>query len=166
MQTISTAHTAGETMALLRITRGIANHFHIRLTEWAMLWPCFLMGAVLIFQDDMFSLSPSFSTLAQWYSEDAWAMIVLACAAIRMVALIVNGTFDGFKYSPHMRATASLVSLFFWSQFCLGFLVAWVTGVGALSAVAAYSTFILLEVINFARSTRDIAENIKKSRAE
>ncbi|WP_386681801.1 hypothetical protein [Loktanella sp. R86503] len=121
-----------------------------------MFWASAGMGAVLSLQDDLFSVSPSFAQLSQWADQPVWACIVTVCAIIRVLALIVNGTFAGFRYSPHIRAGASLVSMLFWSQFCLGFLIAAVSGEGAWTAVPAYSTFVLAELANLFRSGSDI----------
>ncbi len=149
-------------MVFLRITRGIAAHFPIRLTEWLMAWPALAMGAVLILQPDMFGTSPSFATIAKWGSEALWACVVLACALLRLVALTVNGTFARFPYSPHLRALASITGLAFWSQYGLGFLAAAIFGDGAWSAPVAYSTLALAELANLYRSGSDIGRASKR----
>lgn len=149
-------------MITLRLARGVASHFQIRLTEWLLLWPSAGMGVVLLWQKDLFEVSPSFSQLANWGDQYVWACVVLACAVVRVAALIVNGTFDSFRYSPHIRAGASLIAMFFWSQFCLGFLIAAMTGEGAWTAVPAYSTFILAELANLFRSGSDIGRLTRK----
>lgn len=143
-------------MIVLRITRGIAAHFPIRQGEWFMAWPALAMGAALIAQPDMFDTSPSFGTLAKWGSEALWACIVLSYALQRLASLTVNGTFEGFRYSPHLRALASFTGLAFWSQFCLGFLSSAIFGNGAWSAPIAYSTLAIFELANLYRSGSDI----------
>ena len=149
-------------MIVLRITRGIAAHFPVRLTEWAMLWPSLLMGLALVMQPTMFETSPSFVTLARWGDEIPWAVVVLSCSALRMTALTVNGTFESFRYSPHLRCVASIAGLAFWSQFCLGFLISAIFGDGAWSAPVAYSTLALLELANLYRSGSDIGRASKR----
>ncbi|WP_136652431.1 hypothetical protein [Paracoccus aeridis] len=143
-------------IVIRRITDGIYAHLPIRVTEWGMAWPAFTMGLALNYQSDMFQTSPSFERLAAIASEGTWAILVLACCLLRIVALTVNGTFTGFGYSPHMRLAASLVGLFFWSRYCLGFLDAAIASGGSWSAPAIYSTAVLFEMINAYRSWLDV----------
>lgn len=128
-----------------------------------MLFPAIGMGVALsVLQPDMFDTTPSFSTISRWGDESFWAFCVLVCATLRLVALVVNGTFDEFRYSPHMRLGASLVGILFWSQFTLGFISSWAAGLGSLSAVFAYSTFCLAELLNMTRSWSDIGRGSRK----
>lgn len=139
------------------LVHGVKQHFTIRLSEWVMLYPAIGMWAgMTFFQPHMFATSKSFSKLAGHGTEDSWAFFVLVCAVARFAALVVNGTFDNFKYSPHVRALASIMGLLFWSQFSVGFLQAYFTVGGSVSAVFAYSTFVVLELANLYRSTKDI----------
>ncbi|MDO6587320.1 hypothetical protein Q4543_17550 [Salipiger sp. 1_MG-2023] len=140
---------------VVRLKDGVRNHFPMRVTEWIMVWPCLWMGAALNWQPTMFDTSASYSSLASWLDERQWALIVLCCAIVRLVALIVNGTFQAFPYSPHLRILASAVSAMFWFQFSLGFTLSAFAG-GGLSAVAAYSTFVLLEGVNVVRASEDL----------
>ena len=150
-------------LVVRRIADGVKGHWDIRASEWLMLFPAITMGfALVVVQPDMFSTTPSFNTIARWSSESVWACWVLFCATVRLVALTVNGTFENFRFSPHMRAAASLVGIVFWSQFTLGFLNSWLDGIGSFSAVGTYSTFCLAEMLNFQRSWRDIAQGARK----
>lgn len=146
-------------MIIFRIYRGVADHFPVRVTEWVMLWPAIGMWAVFQVMPDMFTLSPSYSTLARWATEQTWSMVFSGCGLIRMAALTINGTFKGFAFSPHIRAVASVVGAAIWSQVSLGFLLAAVTGEGALSGVIGWSTMVLLEIMNTYRSWSDVGKN-------
>lgn len=146
-----------------RIANGVRSHWDIRASEWLMLFPALGMGVALsVLQPDMFDSSPSFATIAKWNGEDFWGFWVLVCATIRLIALVVNGTFDEFRYSPHMRLVASLVGVLFWSQFTLGFVNTYLGGAGSLSAVFAYTTFCLAELLNMTRSWTDISRGPRK----
>lgn len=138
-----------------RITDGISAHFPIRFTEWIMVWPTVFMGIALWLQADMFETAPSYHKVAQWADESTWATMVLICAVVRLLALVVNGTFHSFRYSPHFRLVASLVGMAFWSQFTVGFLNAAVFYGGSWSEVVAYSTMLVMEFANFYRSLVD-----------
>lgn len=148
-------------MIVLRVVTGIRSHWHIRATEWLMIYPAVGMGAALIYQPDMFNTSPSFEYVADWMSQPQWALLALICALVRLVALTINGTFAGFGYSPHMRAVASFAGVFFWSQFCLGLLTAAWYGGGAWSGPVMYSMACLAELLNVYRSWMDIARGRK-----
>lgn len=135
---------------------GIRSHFQIRLTEWVMLYPAVFMAMALLLQPNMFETSKSYNVIAGWAQEGVWAIVVLLCAVIRLSALVVNGTFENFRFSPHLRLSAAVVSIIFWSQFTLGFLSAALFHGGAWSAPIIYSTVCLLELVNIYRTSADI----------
>jgi hypothetical protein len=143
-------------MVFIRLRDGIAQHFTVRLSEWLMLFPTVGMWAALKVQTEMFTVSPSFVHLASWASESTWAAIIFVCGIARMAALIVNGTFDEFRFSPHVRCAAAVTCALFWSQFSLGFFYAYWSHGGALSAFVAYTAFTIFELANVYRSSRDV----------
>ncbi|OWJ69298.1 hypothetical protein CDV50_18765 [Haematobacter massiliensis] len=139
-----------------RLREGIVAHFPIRFSEWLMLFPAVAMGIALRFQQDMFSLTPSFAAVARWGDETFWAVLLLGCGAMRLLALVVNGTFAGFRWSPHLRALASVAGALTWAQFAVGILSAAVFEGGTWSGVVMYSTMLLAEIVNLARASGDI----------
>jgi hypothetical protein len=143
-------------MIVLRVYNGVKQHWQIRATEWLMVWPSILLAAALIYQRDMFIDSPSFRILQSWATQPGWAIWLLLVALVRLIALVVNGTFQGFKYSPHMRVTASYCGLAFWGFFCIGFLGSAYNGIGSWSFPVAYSTLVLMETLNIYRSWSDV----------
>lgn len=145
-------------MIILRIYRGVADHFPIRWTEWAMLWPAAGLWIALQIDTGMFSKSPSFAYLAAWGDEASWGTIIFLCALARLAALTINGTFKGFAFSPHIRAGAALFGVGMWSQVSLGFLMAFVNAGGALSGVIGWSTMVILELMNTYRSWSDVGK--------
>jgi len=144
-------------MVVVRIVTGIRKHWVIRASEWVMLYPAIGLGLVLTYQEDLFQVSRSFGPLSRWADQSTWAIIVLAVAMTRLVALTVNGTFDGFRYSPHMRLIACIAGIFFWSQYFLGLTNAAYFEGGAWSGPVAYSTFVLFELLNIYRVWGDVA---------
>ena len=139
-----------------RVGTGIKEHFPIRVSEWVMLLPFFGMALVLRLQPDMFTKSGSFSTLSRWGSEEFWSFLCIVCGSLRLIALVVNGTFSKvFPYSPHFRMLTALVALVFWSQYSLAILDAYFSSNGALSGVIPYTTFVVFELVNFWRSNVD-----------
>lgn len=144
-------------MIVLRMAHGVRSHFTLRLSEWLMIYPAIGMWIAFQMQPQMFSLSSSFAVLDRWADEMTWAWLVLCCALARLVALTVNGSFKTFPYSPHMRLGAAFIGIAFWSQFALGFVLAYLATGSALSAVFAYTTFCLAELANIYRTWGDVA---------
>lgn len=149
-------------MLTVRVVRGIVNHFPIRKSEWGMALAAFGMALVLRFQPDMFENGKSFTTMAQWADETTWGLFAVIIAIIRFIALGVNGTFQGFGYSPHLRLFASVAGLLFWSQFVLGVLIAAYFHEGAMSAIVAYGTFCFFEGCNIFQSAWDRDQQARK----
>ena len=148
-------------MLVVRVMTGIRSHWHIRATEWLMTYPAVGMGVALLYQPDMFESSRSFEYVADWMTQQQWSVFALTCALVRIFSLTVNGTFAGFRYSPHLRAAASFAGVFFWSQFSLGLLYAALYGGGAWSGPVMYSMACLAELLNIYRSWMDIARGRK-----
>lgn len=148
-------------MIVVRVMTGIRSHWHVRATEWLMIYPAVGMGAALIYQPDMFETSKNFEYVADWMTQPQWSLFALICALIRLIALTINGTFAGFPYSPHMRLSASLFGIFFWSQFCLGLVTAAIYIDGSWSGPVMYSMACLAELLNIYRSWTDIARGRK-----
>jgi len=146
---------------VLRVYRGITDHFPIRVSEWVMAWPAIGLWVALQVDPQMFDRSPSFAYLAHWGDELTWAWVIGLCGVLRLLALTINGTFKGFAFSPHIRAAASLIGVAVWSQVSLGFLMAALTGGGAASGAIAWSTMVLMEVFNTYRSWSDVGRNSK-----
>jgi len=148
-------------MIIVRVASGIKAHWHIRATEWLMIYPAILFGVVLVYQPELFETSRSFEQVSRWASQETWAVGVLLCAAIRLFALTVNGTFKTFPYSPHLRLTATMFGIIFWSQYSLGLLAAALFNGGAWSGPVFLSTICLAELLNLYRSWSDIARGRK-----
>lgn len=144
---------------LRRVYDGVADHFPIRVSEWIMLWPAMGLWVGLQLDPNMFGKSPSFAYLAAWGDEGTWGSIIGLCAVLRLAALTINGTFQGFAFSPHIRAGASLAGVAIWSQISLGFLMAYLFSGGAFSGFVAWSTPVIAELWNVFRSWSDVGKN-------
>lgn len=135
-----------------RVWRGITRHFDHRYGEW---WSTALLlqfGWVLYAPPPIFPDSPGFRVLAQWATEETWGLVCLGVGLAHLVALIINGTFPRFIWSPHVRAACSLVAFFLWGQITLGI---WLTGT-APTGVGTYRLVCALEIVNFIRAMRDV----------
>lgn len=147
-------------MIILRLVGGIRQHFGMRVTEWIMAGALFGYSAVLSLDHHAFDSSRSFAVLAHYGNEAVWANICLFAALPRLCALIVNGTFREFGYSPHFRAGASCVSCVFWGQITLGVFLASFSG-GSGTDVVVYMTFMAIEVWNFFRAWSDVGASLR-----
>ncbi|AZB65046.1 hypothetical protein EBL87_15335 [Cereibacter sphaeroides] len=139
-----------------RIWEGTRSHFPIRATEWIMAVPLLGIGYALYLDDELFSRTPSFSTLAEYGDETSWCIVIMACAICRLLALLINGTFHGFTHSPLIRLAASLTAMSFWSLFTIGIATAYLTHQGAPTGIIAYGTFMVMELRNIYLSRQDM----------
>lgn len=149
-------------MIFVRVVTGIKNHWHIRSSEWLMIYPSVGIGTILLYQPDMFTMSSTFNAVAEWMTQPQWSLFILICALIRLIALTVNGTFASFRYSPHLRLIAALSGVFFWSQYSLGVTTSAVFDNGAWSAPVMYSTMCLAELLNIYRTWVDVMRSRAK----
>lgn len=154
----------GRFFLVVRIYRGIADHFTIRWTEWAMLFPTFGLWIVFSAYPDLFDESKSFTEMARWAEEATWSIVFGLAMVGRFAALAINGTFKGFEFSPHIRAGASLFGVLIWSQLSLGFLLSWLNDGGLPTAVIMYTLPVILELMNAWRSFLDVGKQFPVDR--
>ncbi|AWN35699.1 hypothetical protein [Methylobacterium radiodurans] len=134
-----------------RLWRGVIGHFRLRFPEWWAMGELLLFGWTLYSAVPVFAVSPNMTVMAAWMSEETWGECFLAVAAIRFAALAVNGTFRGFRFSPHIRAASSFVAIFLWLQVSWAMLLSGVGGTG----LRTYAWVAALELFNFICAIRD-----------
>lgn len=143
-------------MVVLRVIRGIHDHFPARASEWALSVMLFNLGLILALPRQTLQESPSLSGLARIASEDVWAWALLIIGSVRLMALVINGTFVHTTYgrwSPHVRAFLAFASCFFWMQITVGLTLSptFATGLGI------YPVLLALDMYNTARAAGDAA---------
>jgi hypothetical protein len=104
-----------------RLLDGITSHFLLRANDWIMTSMLLWVGAALLFDPELFHL-PTFVLLAQYASADFWGLLAVGVGFVRLAALVVNGTFPSFIWSPHFRTVGALLTCFFWFQLTLALL--------------------------------------------
>lgn len=118
-------------MVVLRIARGVTDHFVGRWPEWLLSCMLMALGAKLLLSQDTFSSSPSFMVMAQLADENTWGFGICAIATTRIVALTLNGTFKSFaRYSPMARSAFGCLSAFAWFSIALGLILGNPEGTG------------------------------------
>jgi hypothetical protein len=137
-------------MIILRLARDIRRHFPIRVPEWIMAAVLLGWSFMLSSDPDTFQRSADFAELARYGDEIFWSTICLLVALLRLVALIVNGTFHQFRYAPHLPASLRL------SPACsggksLGVFIAWLGGAPG-TGVVAYIGYMAFEGWNLFRA--------------
>lgn len=153
-------------MVIVRIVTGIKSHFHTRAGEWfctaVMLW----WGVVLLLPGETFASSPSFTGLAAIWSEVWWGLVCLIVGTVRLIALILNGTFAHTRYghfSPHVRAAMAFASCFVWFQIVYG-LFASMAITPPSTGTGTYLLILALDVVNFRRAMDDTGEAVAAKR--
>lgn len=145
-------------MIILRtLAHGVWSHAGVRFTEWLGAAPLLGIGVVLHLQPGVFATTASFATLAGWFTEAVWTNIILTVAILRLLALLINGSFRRFRHSPTIRFSASCVAALFWMLFTVGVFAAWRDADGSPTGIIAYGTLLCLEFRNAYVSRVDMA---------
>lgn len=143
-------------MIVLRLAAGIREHFPQRVSEWILTVTILGLAAVLGSNPHTFENAPAFSELARIASEPTWATICFIVGIARLTALVVNGTFRAFPYSPHMRGIASFVACIFWGQLAIGMMGAWLISGAAGTGMVMYFAAMSLDCWNLFRAWADV----------
>lgn len=103
---------------IVRLVHGVTDHFIYRANDWIMTSMLLWVGMAIWMYPEVFHL-PSFALLAQYGSAHTWAVFAILMGLVRLSALIVNGTFPEFIWSPHFRTLGAGLTCFFWFQLML-----------------------------------------------
>ncbi|ACA18471.1 hypothetical protein M446_4113 [Methylobacterium sp. 4-46] len=138
--------------ALLRFLVGIWGHFRLRATEWFAAALLLQLGWTFGTPPDIFPCQPTWALLARLAPEGTWGALMLAVAGLRIAALTVNGTYRGFRFSPHIRALTAFLACGLWLQVTLS---AWSSPVPG-AACGIYRLILLMELWNVWSSGLDV----------
>lgn len=94
------------------------QHFPARYSEWFLASILLTIGLLLLRPENIFAQSPAYVGLARIANQTTWGWFCFVFGALRIVALIVNGSWVPSSY--HLRAFTAFISCFFWFQFTLG----------------------------------------------
>jgi hypothetical protein len=109
---------------VVRIARGSAHNFAIRVSDWFASFVMLSFGVVLIYCPWAFGESRWYGLLEQIANPLVWGVICGSVGLLRVGALTINGTFPAFRWSPHLRFAMAMLSCFVWFQVTLGLVAA------------------------------------------
>jgi hypothetical protein len=136
---------AGPVAALvLRVVRGAAHRFPLRVSDWFAAWVLFSFGVVLFNWPGAFHSYVFYVLLEKIMGPVAWGAMCMMIGVGRLAALTINGTFPLFRWSPHLRFFMALGSCFIWTQITLGLLTAGVP----TTAWAVYPQLLVFDLYN------------------
>lgn len=144
-------------MIILRVYRGIHDHFPARRSEWVLAVIMVVWGWLLISPDPVFSRSAVWSQMAALAGEATWGWAAIAIGTFRLMALVINGTFSSTWYgrwSPHVRSLASFLSCFFWLQISFGL---WASE-ASTTGLAVYPGLLVLDLMNVVAAASDAGQ--------
>lgn len=139
-----------------RVVNGCTHNFSLRVADWTLSSMLLVFGAILLGPEDTFKTGSAYAYLAKIAAENVWGWACVSIAVLRLFALLVNGTFQGFRWSPHVRFGCALATCFIWFQISLGMGLAAVRPTG----LAVYPFLFLLDLYNtfLAASEAGVAE--------
>jgi hypothetical protein len=109
-------------MVVFRVVRGVQRHFMYRLPEWAAALNMGLFAVTLLKPAKTFSSSASYNVMASIADENTWGVAVGLVSAVRLIALLLNGTFPVFaRYSPLTRSVCAFLSAAAWCALAVSF---------------------------------------------
>lgn len=135
-------------MIVVRVAKGITEHFPARASEWGFAVLLIWLGDLFLRSPGMFESSPNYDGLARLASNEAvWGVVSIAVGLVRLAALVVNGTFANSWYgrwSPYVRGICAFLSFGVWFPLFVGFYGAEKTVivlgfVGCVLAIDAYN---------------------------
>ena len=147
----------------VRLVQGVTHHFPARGTEWMTAMVMWSIGWTLLAPGSTFSASPAWASMASMASEETWGAICFAIGTLRIVALLINGTFDRFTWSPHIRAATSFAACFIWYHLATGLSAAGInsTGAGTYSVIGAFELWNIYWAASNAKMA-DVARRLRR----
>lgn len=136
------------TTVFMHSIKSLQQTFAARAGEWALAIITFNIGFVFLYNETLFVDNPTrWSELTAWASQSTWGYIAMGLGTLRLIVLIINGS---YWRTPHLRTFFAFLSCFFWWWLVSGLL-------GNLSVAAAVMPVLLgFDAYNVLRVGREI----------
>jgi hypothetical protein len=131
-------------MIVVRVMRGVTDHFSRRVADWFLSAMLTNFGTILLGKDKMFERFTAFKHLENIFREETWGWVCVILGATRLLSLAINGTFPAFRWSPHVRFVAAMLSCFVWFQVYISLEVA----AEPTTGLAIYRYLFLFDIYN------------------
>lgn len=133
-----------------RIIYGMTDHLVLRAPSWIMSFVLLGLGIALYENPHTFThdvKAYQYVYLNRIIDQHVWAFACTFIGTARIGTLIVNGTWEGFRFANHIRAIGSGLACFIWLQIGLG---VWQEGFldGYTTAMPIYAGLLALDVFN------------------
>lgn len=142
---------------ILRVAHGVHHHFPKRVVEWGLSTILINWGMILVRDGATIKPDGALAGLLRLASEDIWGIAAISVGVMRLVALIINGSFYKtplVKYAPYGRLIGSFASCFIWMQVTLALLKYDDVALG-LSIYPVFLAWDMFTVFHTARDTID-----------
>lgn len=135
------------TALALRVIRGSAHHFTMRVSDWMMSGMLFTCGYLLMgyVQPDGKPIPVMLVLLTAQAPVHVWGLCITVVSSLRLFALFINGTFPQFCWSPHIRMVTAFLSCFIWFQMALVILT---TNLAVSPMMVVFPWLFLFDVYN------------------
>lgn len=124
-----------------------------RLADWLCAGAALLWGLTFALPGDVLESSAAYGPLADRFTEETWATILITIGLFRCVALIINGHMA--QGSPVIRCISALVGALVWSQALYGFAAFWIATGIPTPGVAATLVPLIGDLVTAARAAVD-----------
>lgn len=104
-------------MFIIRVVVGIRNHLPERALEWVLAINIFWWGWRLADPATQWQNAVAWEYMRSFWGEEAWGWVCMTIGGLRILALVINGTFADTIYSrasPYVRATTAGLGAVVW----------------------------------------------------
>lgn len=147
-------------MLILRVAHGVRKHFPQRVVEWGLAVILLNWGIILLRIDMAIPPDSPLSAMIQWAPEDVWGGIAVTIGFVRLIALVVNGSFyrtPFIKYAPYGRLVGAFASCFVWLQMS----AALIKYDDVSTGLAIYPVFLAWDMFTVFHTARDTIDTGK-----
>lgn len=124
--------------------------FQRRACEWLLASYMTIWGLVLLHDSSLFAMGSVYARMAAVATEDSWGIILYGVGAIRIVALLINGT---MRPCAHIRTALGIAAAVMWMMLAFEMLSTRQPSAQAWGCL----TFVFFDLWNATRAAVDAA---------